>query len=160
MAGIALFIRERHVDGLPFQGFPGLFMAVVAKCPVLCEKETGVFRGMGGMTGEAPLPLVHRGVRLQDLFLFLFMAFQTETVPFAFQEKRSLRCVGVVAGNTFPLLEGFMLNISRLQLRGFVALIAKCTPLFRDTKRIRRCGRVMTIAAISRDNRTVSACFQ
>lgn len=112
------------------------------------------------MTGEAPLPFIHRGVRLQDLFLFVFMTFQTDTVPSAIQEIGGLRCMGIVAGNTFPFLEGFMLDIARLQLRGFVALIAKFAPFFRDTKRIRRCGRIMAVAAFPLDNRTVSASFQ
>lgn len=30
VAGIALFIRERLMDGLSIQGFPGFFMTVVA----------------------------------------------------------------------------------------------------------------------------------
>ena len=55
--------------------------------------------------------------------------------------------VGVVAGKTRPFPEGLVLDPSRFQPLLVMALVTESAPLFRRSERLRRCGRIVAVAA-------------
>ena len=147
VAGRAGIFHEGVVSGLRCLGSLCLRVAGKAEVPFLRRQELRVFCGMGKMTGEATLPHGDGGVGFRHLLPFPLVASYAEPVPLPGKEGRVLRSVGVVAGKTRPFLKGLVLHPSRFQPLLIMALIAESAPLFRGSKRLRRRGRVVAVAA-------------
>jgi hypothetical protein len=89
------------------------------------------------------------------------MAIETEEIPSSNKEMSIFRGMGVMTGQTFSALKGFMFNLSiSFELRGLVAIKTETGATICGLKRFFRSGGLMASIALNLGDRRVSTGFQ